>query len=56
VPSAALFVESFRPGTLEAMGLGPDKLLEKNPEARGGAHLGLGAGRALSPPARASAR
>ena len=31
VPSAALFVESFRPGTLEAMGLGPDKLLEKNP-------------------------
>jgi len=32
VPSAALFVESFRPGTLEAMGLGPDKLLEKNPK------------------------
>ena len=31
VPSAALFVESFRPGTLEAMGLGPEKLLEKNP-------------------------
>jgi formyl-CoA transferase len=32
VPSAALFVESFRPGTLEAMGIGPDKLLEKNPK------------------------
>ena len=32
VPSAALFVESFRPGTLEAMGLGPEKLLESNPK------------------------
>ena len=32
VPSAALFVESFRPGTLEAMGLGPEKLLERNPK------------------------
>ena len=32
VPSAALFVESFRPGTLEAMDLGPEKLLEKNPK------------------------
>jgi len=32
VPSAALFVESFRPGTLEAMGLGPEKLLDKNPK------------------------
>jgi len=31
VPSAAVFVESFRPGTLEKMGLGPDVLLEKNP-------------------------
>jgi formyl-CoA transferase len=31
VPSASVFVESFRPGTLEAMGLGPDVLLEKNP-------------------------
>jgi crotonobetainyl-CoA:carnitine CoA-transferase CaiB-like acyl-CoA transferase len=31
LPSAALFVESFRPGTLEAMGLGPEKLLERNP-------------------------
>ena len=30
VPSAAVFVESFRPGTLEAMGLGPDVLLERN--------------------------
>ena len=26
-----IFVESFRPGTLEAMGLGPDLLLEINP-------------------------
>jgi crotonobetainyl-CoA:carnitine CoA-transferase CaiB-like acyl-CoA transferase len=31
VPSAHLFVESFRPGTLEKMGLGPEKLLELNP-------------------------
>lgn len=31
VPSASIFVESFRPGTLEAMGLGPDILLAKNP-------------------------
>src|SRR5918997_1484199 len=31
VSGAAVFVESFRPGTLEAMGLGPDVLLENNP-------------------------
>ena len=31
VPSAHLFVESFRPGTLEKMGLGPETLLEVNP-------------------------
>ena len=31
VPSAAVFVESFRPGTLETMGLGPETLLAKNP-------------------------
>ncbi len=31
VPSADLFIESFRPGTLEAMGLDPDTLLERNP-------------------------
>src|SRR5688572_31472788 len=30
VPTAAVFVESFRPGTLEKMGLGPDVLLERN--------------------------
>src|SRR5262245_38802752 len=30
VPSASLFVESFRPGTLEAMGLGTDVLLKRN--------------------------
>ena len=28
---AAMFVESFRPGVLEAMGLGPDVLLARNP-------------------------
>lgn len=28
---ADAFVESFRPGTLEAMGLAPEKLLERNP-------------------------
>jgi crotonobetainyl-CoA:carnitine CoA-transferase CaiB-like acyl-CoA transferase len=32
VASSAIFVESFRPGTLESMGLGPEKLLEKNPK------------------------
>jgi formyl-CoA transferase len=32
VPSAAMFIESFRPGTLEAMDLGPEKLLRKNPK------------------------
>lgn len=31
VPSAALFVESFRPGVLEKMGLGPDVLRALNP-------------------------
>jgi crotonobetainyl-CoA:carnitine CoA-transferase CaiB-like acyl-CoA transferase len=32
VSSSAIFVESFRPGTLEAMGLGPERLLEVNPK------------------------
>ncbi|MBI3373059.1 MAG: CoA transferase [Betaproteobacteria bacterium] len=32
VPSAAMFVESFRPGTLEQMGLAPEVLLECNPK------------------------
>ena len=32
VRSASVFVESFRPGTLETMGLGPDVLLEANPK------------------------
>src|SRR6476660_7868275 len=32
VPSAHILVESFRPGTLEKMGLGPDVLLDKNPK------------------------
>jgi crotonobetainyl-CoA:carnitine CoA-transferase CaiB-like acyl-CoA transferase len=32
LPKAAVFVESFRPGTLEEMGLGPDVLLAKNPK------------------------
>ena len=32
VPSAHVLVESFRPGTLEKMGLGPDRLLEANPK------------------------
>ena len=32
VPSAAIFVESFRPGTLEKMGLAPQTLLERNPQ------------------------
>jgi formyl-CoA transferase len=32
VPSAAIFSESFRPGTLEAMDLGPERLLAANPK------------------------
>lgn len=32
VPSAAVLVESFRPGTLEKMGLAPELLLERNPK------------------------
>jgi crotonobetainyl-CoA:carnitine CoA-transferase CaiB-like acyl-CoA transferase len=32
VPTAAMLVESFRPGTLEKMGLGPDALLALNPK------------------------
>lgn len=32
LPSAQLFVESFRPGTLEKMGLGPEVLLALNPK------------------------
>ena len=31
VPSAATFVESFRPGTLEKMGLAPETLFARNP-------------------------
>ena len=31
VPSAAVFIESFRPGVLEKMGLSPEVLLERNP-------------------------
>jgi len=32
IPSAHIFVESFRPGTLEKMGLGPELLLKLNPK------------------------
>ena len=32
LPSSAMFIESFRPGTLEAMDLSPEKLLKKNPK------------------------
>ena len=32
LPSAAMFIESFRPGTLEAMELSPEKLLAINPK------------------------
>ena len=32
VPSAAVFMESFRPGVLEKMGLGPEVLLSVNPK------------------------
>src|SRR6185295_10530033 len=32
VPTAAILVESFRPGTLEAMDLAPETLLKANPK------------------------
>src|SRR2546425_7096279 len=32
VPSAAIFIESFRPGTLEQMGLAPGQLFARNPK------------------------
>ena len=32
VPTSAIFIESFRPGTLEEMGLAPAGLLERNPK------------------------
>ena len=32
IPSAHIFVESFRPGTLEKMGIGPELLLQLNPK------------------------
>ena len=32
LPSARVFIESFRPDTLEKMGLGPDVLLARNPK------------------------
>jgi crotonobetainyl-CoA:carnitine CoA-transferase CaiB-like acyl-CoA transferase len=32
VARADVFIENYRPGTLEEMGLGPDVLLEKNPD------------------------
>ena len=32
VRNASVFVESFRPGTLEAMGVGPEVLLDANPK------------------------
>jgi formyl-CoA transferase len=32
IPKAAIFVESFRPGTLEDMGLAPETLFERNPK------------------------
>src|SRR6267143_2419603 len=32
IPSAALFIESFRPGTREKMGLAPETLLARNPK------------------------
>src|SRR5712671_3160982 len=31
IPSSSIFVESFRPGTLETMGFSVDRLFEKNP-------------------------
>ncbi len=47
VPSAAMFLESFRPGTLEKMGLGPEDAARAQPEARHRADLRVRAGRAV---------
>ncbi|MEO8684369.1 MAG: CoA transferase [Devosia sp.] len=32
IETADVFIENYRPGTLEAMGLAPEKLLERNPD------------------------
>jgi formyl-CoA transferase len=32
LPTASVFIESFRPGTLEQMGLAPEELLALNPK------------------------
>ena len=54
--SAQILVESFRPGTLEDMGLAPAELHAAQSQARHRAHLRLGPGRAATATSRASAR
>ena len=49
--SAAIVVESFRPGVLEDMGLSPGRAAQDQSQADRRAHLGLGPGRALPPQA-----
>ena len=50
--TAQVLIENFRPGTLEAMGLGPDILHRRNPRPDHRQGFRLGAGRALSRPPR----
>jgi formyl-CoA transferase len=52
VKSAQVFVESFRPDTLEKMGLGPKELLARNPKLVVVRISGWGPGGAVSPQAR----
>ena len=56
VPTAAIFVESFRPGTLEEMGLAPEKLLAAQPEAGASCASPAGARTGRTAGAPASAR
>ena len=48
VATAQVFIENFRPGTLEEMGIGPKALLSLNPHLIIVRVSGLGTGRALS--------
>ena len=52
VATAQVFIESFRPDTLEKMGLGTRDAAGEEPEARHRAHFRLGPDGAVSPAAR----
>ena len=52
IDTADVLVENFRPGTLEAMGLGPDNSAPNQPRPDHPAYLRLGPGRRLQGPPR----